>query len=239
MERHKLVESFKCAIEGVLYVLKTQRNMRVHFCAAAIIIVAALILNISRLELLLLCIAIFFVLLAEMLNTATELTIDLISETYHPLARLVKDIGAGAVMISSINAIVIGYLVFAHYIEKPVLIGVDSLKTMPINMTFLALLIVVVISVALKIVLHRGTPLKGGMPSVHSAVAFSAATIVSLLVPTSLPVILLSYFLALMVVQGRIVAGIHTFSEVVTGALLGFVITLVLYQLYRYATTGC
>jgi diacylglycerol kinase (ATP) len=235
MERHKLVESFTCAIEGVFYVLKTQRNMRIHFGAAALIIVAALVLNISRMELLLICIAIFFVLFAEMVNTAAELTIDLISDTYHPLARLVKDIGAGAVMISSVNAIVIGYLVFAHYIERPVLIGVDSLKNIPVHMTFLAFLIVIVISVILKITSHRGTPLRGGMPSTHSAVAFSAAMIITLLAPSSFLVIMLSYFLALMVVQGRIAAGIHSFSEVTLGALLGSVVTLMLYQLYRWA----
>jgi len=234
MERHRLVESFSCAIEGVLYVLKTQRNMRVHFSAAAVIIVAALVLNISRMELLLICIAIFFVLFAEMVNTAAELTIDLISETYHPLARLVKDIGAGAVMISSINAIVIGYLVFAHYLEKPVLLGVDSLKNIPLHMTFLALLIVVVVTVILKILFHRGTPLRGGMPSAHSAVAFSVAMIITLLAPSSFPVIMFAYFIALMVVQGRIAAGIHSLLEAALGARLGAGLTLLLYGLYRW-----
>jgi diacylglycerol kinase (ATP) len=239
MERHKLVESFNCAIEGIIYVLRTQRNMRIHFAAGAAVIVAALVFSIPRVDFLLICVAIFFVLFAEMVNTAAELTIDLISETYHPLARLVKDIGAGAVMLSSINSIVIGYLVFMRQLERRAVIGTDFIKSLPASVSFLALLVVIVMTVILKIVVRRGTPMMGGMPSVHSAVAFSAATIVSLLVPASFPVILLSYFLALMVVQGRIVAGIHTFSEVVTGALLGVVITLVLYQLYRYATTGC
>jgi len=239
MERHKLVESFNCAIEGIIYVLRTQGNMRVHFVAGAGVIVAALVFSIPRVDFLLICIAIFFVLFAEMVNTAAELTIDLISETYHPLARLVKDIGAGAVMLASINAIIIAYLVFMRQLEQRAVIGADFIKSLPAYVSFLALLVVIVITVIMKIVVRRGTPMRGGMPSVHSAVAFSAATIVSLLVPASFPVILLSYFLALMVVQGRVAAGIHTFSEVIMGALLGFLITLSLYHLYRYATVGC
>ncbi len=239
MERHKLVESFTCAIEGITYVLRTQRNMRIHLVAGAGVIVAALVFSIPRVDFLLICIAIFFVLFAEMVNTAAELTIDLISETYHPLARIVKDIGAGAVMLSSINSIVIGYLVFMRQLERRAITGADFIKGLPAYVSFLVLLIVIVVTVLMKIAVGRGTPMSGGMPSVHSAVAFAAATIVSLLVPASFPVILLSYFLALMVVQGRIAAGIHTFPEVITGALLGFLITLTLYHLYRYATAGC
>ena len=238
MERHRLVESFNCAIEGVIYVLRTQRNMRIHLAAAAVVIIAAIVLSIPRLEFLLVCSAIFFVLFAEMVNTAAELTIDLISETYHPLARLVKDIGAGAVMLASANSIVIGYLVFMRQIERRAVIGTDFIRNLPASVSFLALMAVVVVTVILKIIIHRGTPMMGGMPSVHSAVAFSAATIVLLIVPSSFPVILLAYFLALMVVQGRIAAGIHTLSEAVIGALIGFLITCALYQVYRYAAMG-
>jgi diacylglycerol kinase (ATP) len=80
----------------------------------------------------------------------------------------------------------------------------------------------------------------GGMPSVHSALAFSVATIVMLLVPVlgvpySMMVIVLAYFLALMVAQSRVAAGIHTFTEATTGALLGIMLTLLLYHLYRWA----
>jgi len=234
MERHKLVESFNCAIEGIVYVLKTQRNMRVHFGAGAIIIILAVALNLSRVEFLLIATAIFFVLFAEMVNTAAELTIDLISETYHPLARLVKDIGAGAVLLASVNAIIVGYLVCVKHIEGRVVAGVDSIKNLPLYVTFLALVIVLVSAIIVKLIFHSGTPMRGGMPSVHSALAFSAATILTILIPSSFLVIALSYFLALMVVQGRIAAGIHTFTEVILGAAFGTLLTLILYQMYRW-----
>ncbi|MCX6358091.1 MAG: diacylglycerol kinase [Candidatus Aureabacteria bacterium] len=192
MERHKLVESFNCAIEGIIYVLKTQRNMRVHFVAAIIIIIVAVALDLSRFEFLFIAFAIFFVLFAEMVNTAAELTIDLISDTYHPLARMVKDIGAGAVLLASVNAVIIGYLVCARRLEGRVLAGADALKGLTLHVTLLALLVVLVSAVAVKLLAGRGTPMRGGMPSVHSAVAFAAATIVTLLAPHLVSVIMLS-----------------------------------------------
>jgi len=235
MERHKLVESFKCAVEGIFYVLKTQRNMRVHFIAAAVIIALAVGLDLSRLEFLFISFAIFFVLFAEMANTAAELTIDLISETYNPLARLVKDIGAGAVLIASLNAVVVGYLVFVKHIERHAVRGLESLRTIPLYVSFLALLIVLIGAVSMKLILHSGSPMRGGMPSAHSAVAFSAAAIVVLLMPSSFAVIVLAYFLALMVAQSRIAAGIHTFAEAFFGAVFGTLLTLFLYRLYKLA----
>jgi diacylglycerol kinase (ATP) len=167
-----------------------------------------------------------------MVNTAAEFTIDLISDTYHPLARLVKDISAGAVLIASVNAIIIGYLVLAKYIRGRLEIGVESVRHFPLYVVFLALLSVLVISVLIKIRLHRGTPMKGGMPSVHSALAFAAATMVMLVAPHMLVVVLLAFFLALMVLQSRIAAGIHTYLEAALGALLGVLITLFLYRAF-------
>ena len=70
------------------------------------------------------------------------------------------------------------------------------------------------------------------MPSAHAAVAFAAATLVAILVPSSFPALFLAYLLALMVAQGRVASGIHTVSEAVLGALLGAVVTLLLYRLY-------
>lgn len=233
MARHRLIDSFTCAIEGIIYVLKTQRNMRIHFAAAAAVLVLALVLDLSRIDFLFICVAIFLMLFAEMVNTAAELTIDLISETYHPLARLVKDIGAGAALLAAINAVVIGYLVFARATERPVLAAADSVRGLPLHATFLALMIVMMAAVGIKIAVHRGTPLRGGMPSAHSAVAFAAATVVMILVPSSYLILVLAYFLAFMVMQSRVAAGIHTVTEAILGALLGVALTLLLYQLYR------
>ena len=112
MKSSGIVESFDCAIEGVIYVLKTQKNMRIHFVLATIILLLGLILDISRLEWVIILLTISMVVVSEAINTAIELSMDIVSETYHPIARIVKDVAAGAVLISSLISVVIGYLIF-------------------------------------------------------------------------------------------------------------------------------
>jgi diacylglycerol kinase (ATP) len=108
-----LIESFNVAFEGIIHVLRTQRNMRIHFSIAAAVLVAAVAVGVDRVELIALLLAIGFVLIAEMINTAIEAGIDVSTTAFDPLAKLAKDIAAGAVLIATVNAVAIGYLVFS------------------------------------------------------------------------------------------------------------------------------
>ncbi len=90
-----LLESFNFAFEGVIHVLRTQRNMRIHFGIAAAVLIAAVALGVGRIELIALMIAISFVLIAEMINSALEAGIDVATTSFDPLAKLAKDIAAG------------------------------------------------------------------------------------------------------------------------------------------------
>ena len=108
-----VLDSFNFAFEGIIHVLRTQRNMRIHFAIAFIVLVAALIINVTKLELIALLISITFVLIAEMLNTGVEAAIDIATTSFDPMAKLAKDIAAGAVLIAAVNAVGVGYLVFA------------------------------------------------------------------------------------------------------------------------------
>src|SRR5581483_313101 len=107
-----LLDSFNFAFEGVIHVLSTQRNLRIHFLAAILVFGAAIALGVSRLQLIALVLAIAFVLVAEMLNTAIEGVIDVSTTSFDPNAKLAKDIAAGAVLIASITALGVGFLVF-------------------------------------------------------------------------------------------------------------------------------
>ncbi len=100
MRQRRLVESFNSAMEGFVYVFKTQRNMRFHFLIGLFAVLLGIFLNFTYIELMILYLAIAFVLFAEMFNTAVEYTIDIVKEEFHPLARIVKDICAGAVLLS-------------------------------------------------------------------------------------------------------------------------------------------
>src|SRR3954468_5126879 len=108
-----IIESFNFAFEGIIHVLRTQRNMRIHFGVAVAVLIAGLAVDVSRLELIALLLAISFVLIAEMINTALEAAIDVATTSFDPLAKLAKDIAAGAVLIAAINAVAVGYLVFS------------------------------------------------------------------------------------------------------------------------------
>ncbi|TML18246.1 MAG: hypothetical protein E6G33_00670 [Actinobacteria bacterium] len=102
--RPSVIESFNFAIEGVIHVLRTQRNMRIHFGAAVVVIVVSVAVGVSKMELIVLLLSIAFVLIAEMINTAIEGTIDAATTSFDPMAKLAKDIAAGAVLIASVNA---------------------------------------------------------------------------------------------------------------------------------------
>ena len=95
--------SFNYAIEGIIHVLRTQRNMRIHFLVAAVVLVVALLENVTKIELISLLLAIAFVLIAEMINTAIEGAIDVATSSFDPMAKLAKDIAAGAVLIAAIS----------------------------------------------------------------------------------------------------------------------------------------
>lgn len=224
-------ESLNCAIEGILYAAKTQRHMKVHFISALFVLFLSLMLDISKIEFVILAVSITLVLFAEMVNTAIEVTIDLVHEEFHPLAKIIKDVAAGGVLISSVGAVVMGYLVLADPILAYTGFTVEYVKKLPSHIALIALLTVVIAVVLLKSHVGRGTPLHGGMPSGHAAVSFSIWTSLCMLTDNSL-VVLLSLMLAVMVSHSRLALGIHTKSEVAIGALLGFIITLLLFKLF-------
>jgi diacylglycerol kinase (ATP) len=175
-------DSFNNAAEGIVHALRTQRNMRIHLAIATIVIVVALIVNVTKIELIALLISITFVLIAEMINTAVEAAIDIATTSFDPMAKLAKDIAAGAVLIASVNALAVGYLVFAGKVADRSAHLLDRLREAPAELTLVALVLTVIVVLATKAYTGRGTPLRGGLPSGHAALAFAgwmAATYVA------------------------------------------------------------
>lgn len=229
--KNNIVDSFNCAIEGIVHVIKTQKNMRLHALAGVCIFILGILMGLNRVETIVLSISIILVLFAEMFNTCMELTIDLITHTYHPLARVIKDVSAGMVLLSCINALIVGYVFFI----KPLVIGhvklgLDTIRGVPWYLTLICLTIVITIVVAMKLVFHKGTPLRGGMPSGHSAVAFSIWTIVWIVTQNPL-ITLLVFLLAFFVARSRLVKNIHSLLEVLAGAVVGVLVTVLVFQI--------
>jgi len=233
MEKQNLIRSFNSAIEGFIYVLKTQRNMRLHFLFAILALLLGIYLNLEKLEILVLLTTVSFVLFAEMLNTAIEMSANLISDAFNPLVRIIKDIAAGCVLIASINAVIVGYLLFLSrpwgiYIES----GVGKIKSSPWHITLIILILVLFFAILGKVFFHQGTPLRGGMPSGHAAVAFSIWVIISFFTGNHIAVILV-FVLAFLVARSRLSGGIHTFWEVLAGSALGVLVPVLIFQILR------
>jgi diacylglycerol kinase (ATP) len=230
-----LIESFNYAFEGIIHVLRTQRNMRIHFAVALAVLIAGLAVDVSRLELIALLLAIAFVLIAEMINTALEAAIDVATTSFDPMAKLAKDIAAGAVLIATVNAIAIGYLVFSGQVANRSERVLDKLRDAPAKLTLISLVVVIIVVIATKAISGRGTPLRGGLPSGHAAIAFAgwmASTYVLSDAEHRFLISSLTFIMALLVAQTRVEAGVHSTLEVAYGGVLGALITLALFQVF-------
>jgi len=103
--------SLQNAFEGIKITLRTQRNLRIHIIVGLLIISVSFLLKIDLLEFVLILLTVMIVLVTEILNTAIEFTIDLVSPQYNQLAKKVKDISAAAVLVSAFFAILIGLFI--------------------------------------------------------------------------------------------------------------------------------
>ena len=230
-----LLDSFNYAFEGIIHVLRTQRNLRIHFAIAVAVLITALIVNVTKMELIALLISVTFVLIAEMLNTAVEAAIDIATTSFDPMAKLAKDIAAGAVLIAAINAIAVGYIVFSGKVADRSANLLDRLRHEPAELTLVALVLTIIIVIATKAYTGRGTPLRGGVPSGHAALAFAgwmAATYVASSDHRFL-ISSIALIMAILVAQTRVESGVHSALEVTYGALVGSLAALVVFQVFR------
>jgi len=234
--RPSILQSFNNATEGIIHALRTQRNLWIHFAIAAAVLVAAVAFGVTRIELISLLIAITFVLVAELLNTAIEAAVDVASTSFDPMAKLAKDIAAGAVLVAALNAVAVGYLVFSGAVADRSSRFLDRLENVPAELTLVALALTIIVVIAVKAITGRGTPLRGGLPSGHAAVAFAGWMAVTLVLSGSAHRFLIStltFIMAILVAQTRVETGVHSASEVVSGGLLGALMTLALFQAFQ------
>jgi len=231
-KRAHLIESFNAAIEGFFYVVKSQRNMRIHFLVALFVLLLGIYLNFLRIELILLCITVSIVLITEMINTAVEILLDYIHAPHSHWVKRVKDISAGSVLIAALNAVIVGYFLFIknNTIYKVFNKGLLKVGQSDWHISFFILLILLGIVIFSKALFHKGTPLRGGMPSGHSAVAFSVWTLVALISGNSLLTFAV-FILAFLVAQSRIGRHYHNIWEVLAGGAIGITLTVMVFRI--------
>ena len=231
-----ILHSFNFAFEGLVHAVRHQRNMRIHFAIAFLVLVACLFLNLSRIELIIVLVTISFVFFAEMINSAVEAVVDIITDKFDPRAKIAKDLAAGAVLVSAINALLVAYLVFADKLSVVSMRVAIAVRRSPTHLTFVALVVVVVLVIAIKAIGGRKSSLlSGGMPSGHAALAFAGWAVITFLSASTRFSMLLSgisFAMALLVIQSRVETGIHSVLEVTAGAILGIVVATLIFQLW-------
>jgi diacylglycerol kinase (ATP) len=226
-----LLWSFNFAIQGIVYALRTQRNMRLHVVAAITVLVACLLLHVGGFGLIAIVFAVCLVLVTELVNTAIEATVDLATEGLDPLAKIAKDVAAGAVFIASVNAVVVAYLVLFDPVRRIVQRGIQLVRVGPASLTVIALGLVGLTVIVLKAASREGTFLHGGWPSGHTALAVGAATALGY-ITNSASAFVLALFIAALVAQSRVESETHTITQVILGALLGLLIVTAVFQLF-------
>ncbi|MCT4612329.1 MAG: diacylglycerol kinase [Clostridia bacterium] len=232
MKSKSFLDSFNHALEGVISAFQTERNLKLHFLLAIASLILALFYDFSKVEFLILLFTITFVICMELVNTAIEYVVDLVCEERCGLnAKRAKDIAAGAVFISAINALCVAYLLFYSKIDIEGYYLINTVKNAPMHLTFIALFLITIITVVLKALLGYKTPFHGGFPSGHSALAFSLAMVISF-VTKDFFAISIAFFLALLVAQSRIEGKIHNIIEVIAGSILGILITTIIFQFF-------
>lgn len=232
MKPKSWIQSANLAIEGIIYSVMTQRHMRYHLIAALFVLVLSLLLHISRIEFIFLSLAIILVLVTEMLNTAIEATVDMIAKEFNPQAKIVKDIGAGVVLVASVGALTLAYFILYPALRRA--IGEGSLRIVkaPADVVaFVSLSAVIIIVIIIKALVGKGEPLRGGMPSGHAAVSFSLwAATVSMSASWMIKALIL--LCAVLVSMSRWWSGIHKPGEVVAGMLIGSCVTFLFFWVF-------
>ncbi|MBV4419368.1 diacylglycerol kinase [Clostridium tyrobutyricum] len=231
MKVKKLLDSFNYAIEGIIYSVRTQRNMRIHMLAALFILTLCFFYDLSKIEILSITITITMVIMAELFNTAVEFAIDATTNYYHPLVKLAKNAAAGGVLVTAVNAVLVGYIIFWDKLKYINFVLMRKVRITSPYTIFIIIAIVCISIIIIKAIFGEGTPLKGGMPSGHSAIAFSIATTIALMVE-SLTVVILSYVLAFIVAQSRVDSEVHSIAEVFIGGIFGILITVLLFRIF-------
>ncbi len=232
MQFKKLVDSFNSAINGIINTVRTERNMKIHLVAAILVLIACFFFDISKMEFLILAITITMVMAAEVVNTAIEAVVDMSTNYYHPLAKIAKNAAAGAVLITAINAVIVGYVIFWDKLTNISYVLVHKVKNSQPYTVLIILVIVTLATIIVKAIFGEGTPLKGGMPSGHSALSFSIATVIALL--TEEPIcIMLSYVMAFITAQSRVDSEVHSLVEVIAGGIFGTLLTIFVFTIFK------
>lgn len=232
MKNGNFLDACQNALDGIIYAITTQSNIKKQLIIAVAVMLISLFFDLSKAEFLCLMFTVVLIIVAEMVNTAIETVVDLYTDLYHPKAKIAKDVGAGAVVIAAINAVIVAYFLFLKKLVPSGLKIVDDVANSPVHLAFVSVLLTVIVIVTLKAAATRNHKFikKNFMPSGQTAVAFAALTIVWL-TTRNVVIFTLALVLALLVAINRYQTGKRSKSEIAVGACVGVLVVVLLYGL--------
>ncbi len=233
LKNSNFLDACQNALEGIIYAITTQSNIKKQLIIAVAVMLISLFFDLTRAEFLCLMFTVVLVIIAEMINTAIETVVDLYTDLYHPKAKIAKDVGAGAVVIAAINAIIVAYFLFFEKISTIGLKLIDEVVNSPVHLAFVAILLTVIVIVTLKAAATKNNHKfikENFMPSGQTAVAFAGLTIIWL-TTRNVVIFTLSLVLALIIAINRYENGKRSKSEIVIGACVGVMVVILLYGL--------
>ena len=227
------LDSWKNAIKGIIYAVTTQGNVKKQLVIAVIVVILSLLFELSKAEFLIFMFTIILIIFAEMVNTAIETVVDLYTDLYHPKAKIAKDVAAGGVVITALNAVIVAYFLFFDKISDIGLQFIRNVAKSPIHLAFSAIIIAIIGIVTLIAIAttnkHRVLN-KKFMPSGHATLAFAANTIIWL-TTENIVILTLSLVLSLLVAESRVEAKKHSVKEVVFSSAVGVIVVTIIYGL--------
>ncbi|MBQ9297805.1 MAG: diacylglycerol kinase [Clostridia bacterium] len=224
-------EACKNAVNGIIYGTTTQSNVKKQLVIIAFVMLISLFFNLSKVEFICLIFACVLIIFAEMVNTAVETVVDLYVDVYHPKAKIAKDVAAGAVVITAINAVIIAYFLFFDKIGE---IGNSIYQTVinsPTYLAFVVVILIVIVAVALKAAKIRGKRNNKELIISCQSMLASAAVVATWIVTENLVALSFATILAIMICMNRVESKERTVVEVVLGVILGILITILMYGL--------
>ncbi len=233
MKNRSILESFIHAFEGLSHVMWTQPHVRVQLFMVMMVLLLCFTMKLTMVEVLLVLSGTAFVIMAELFNTAIEVVVNMITNTYHPLAKIAKDVAAAGVLVASIYATAVGLGIFLSpkMMEKykSTIVIFDGINSGTLLvMIFVGLATLFILVPLAKIRVGHGTLLRGGAVSGHSAVAFFFAAAIAVSANYDYIVSTLAFVLAILVAQSRVEGRIHTLREVLWGAAVALTLIALL-----------
>ena len=241
LKNNNFIDSFDNALNGLIYATTTQGNIKRQLIMAVGVLILSLFYKLETTHFLCLTFAVFFVIFAEMINTAIETVVDLYVDQYHPKAKIAKDVAAGAVLLTAINSVIVAYFIFFN----ETLLGelsqnlFKSVVESPKHLVFTSIILVVISILIFKTFGYKNLDKqkdkneivkKRRMPSGQTAIAFAILTAIWINTSNFL-IFTLSLVLSLLVFENRMENKTHTLAENIFGAFMGILIVLMIFGL--------